>query len=241
MGRRESADGGARRALRVVLDLLFPGRCLVCGEWLPVQPDTDIPLCRPCRQSLVPIGGARCSRCGIALISEKDTCTRCREAEYAFDSNIALFPYSATARELIVKLKFEGRTRLAGLFAAFAAAVLESGDHAVPLVPVPCRPGRRAPDAVELVARRLQVDHGITIQRLLERRGGAQQKSLDFAQRKRNLGGMIHVARGGTPVPSQVVLFDDVFTTGATLDACARALRDGGCRSVLGLTLAIEE
>jgi predicted amidophosphoribosyltransferase len=178
----------------------------------------------------------------MALLSEKGTCTRCREAGYAFESNIALFPYSGAPRELIVKLKFADRRRLAALFAHFASAALEGELASCPVVPVPCRPGRSTPDAVELVARLLQKDHGKTVRRLLERTGGAQQKSLDFEQRRRNLSGMIRIATGGrAEIPPRVVLLDDVFTTGATLDACARSLRDGGCQSVRGLTLAIEE
>jgi ComF family protein len=242
MGEPEPTPGRTRGAHLLLLELLFPGRCLVCGQWLRFEPDRDSLVCYPCRRSLVPIHGARCLRCGMALLSEKGTCTRCREAGFEFESNIALFPYSGAPRELIVKLKFEGRRRLAALFAHFASAALEGELAFVPVVPVPCRPGRGTPDAVELVARRLQKDHGKVVQRLLERTGGAQQKSLDFEQRRRNLSGMIRVATGGrAEIPPRVVLLDDVFTTGATLDACARSLRDGGCQSVHGLTLAIEE
>jgi predicted amidophosphoribosyltransferase len=78
---------------------------------------------------------------------------------------------------------------------------------------------------------------------LLERRGGAPQKSLNYAQRQENLRGRIQLAGGQAArgVPQQVTLIDDVFTTGATLDACARVLRAAGCATVFGITLAIEE
>jgi ComF family protein len=251
MDAAETGAGRGRRALRVLLGILFPGRCLLCGQWLSFDSAdgaahaggaTDVPVCLPCRDSLVPIRGARCARCGMGLVSEIGTCTRCRDAGYAFESNVALFPYSGAPKELIARFKFDGRSRCAGLFAAWAAAALDGPRAAIPVVPVPPRPGRSAPDAVELVARRLQKDHGRDVQRLLERTGGAQQKSLDFAQRRRNLSGMLRVASGsGAVVPARVVLLEDVFTTGATLDACARTLREAGCQSVLGLTLAIEE
>jgi predicted amidophosphoribosyltransferase len=111
------------------------------------------------------------------------------------------------------------------------------------VVPAPPRPGRRRPDAVELVARALEKVHGIKVVRILQRAGLVQQKSLDYVQRKANLKGNISVARGkkDVVVPQSVVLLDDVFTTGATLDACACALRGYGCAAVHAVTLAIEE
>jgi len=109
------------------------------------------------------------------------------------------------------------------------------------VVPVPPRAGRETPDGVELVCRSLERRHGVTVLRALVRTGGAQQKTLDLAERRQNLKGRIHLRLPGQALPSSVVLLDDVFTTGATLDACARVLRESGCASVCAFTLAIEE
>lgn len=245
------------RALsRQWLEAFFPGRCLLCGCWLSGDEGRDgagssyesaggpaVPVCDPCATSLVTIGSRRCGKCGMGLVSERVTCMRCREADFVFESNVALFPYSGQAKELIRKLKFEGRVRLAGLFAEMAAAALPPEWETYPIVPVPSRPGRKTPDPVERVAASLEKHHARTVRRLLARTGGVQQKSLDLPRRRENLRGMIRLApdRGVSRSAPQVVLLDDIFTTGATIDACARVLRDAGCERVYSLTLAIEE
>jgi predicted amidophosphoribosyltransferase len=237
----EQSHAGA--AGRQLLGALFPGRCLLCGRWLSLSEDIFFPLCNLCRASLVPIGRERCAKCGMALVSESLTCTRCREAGFVFESNVALFPYSRGPQELIRKLKFEGRTRLAVLFADLAASAFCPEWQTYPVVPVPPRPGRRTPDPVGRVAACLEKRHGKTLRRLLVRTGGSQQKSLDLPRRRENLRGMIRLApeKGRPGLPARVVLLDDIFTTGATLDACARVLRDAGCEQVYAITLAIEE
>jgi ComF family protein len=171
-------------------------------------------------------------------------CLRCRATDFSFYSNVSLFPYNGSAKQLLASLKFGGRSRLAQFFADRAARALRGHSlDSLVLVPAPSRRGRHAPDAVELVVRALEHRHGITVRRLLRREGFVQQKSLDYEQRKANLKGKISLARpdSGLDMPREVVLFDDVFTTGATLDACSRALREAGCSLVKALTLVIEE
>lgn len=153
-----------------------------------------------------------------------------------------MFPYAGAARELVQQLKFGGRTRVAALFAELLAQALEARAPNLCVVPVPPRAGRKGPDAVELVARSLERRHGVTVLRALERTGGAQQKSLDLAERRQNLKGRIRLStRRSLQLPARVALLDDVFTTGATLDACAGVLRAAGCAEVMGFTVAIEE
>jgi predicted amidophosphoribosyltransferase len=189
------------------------------------------------------MGMARCVKCGVGLVSESITCIRCRQADFVFESNVALFPYSHEAKELIRQFKFEGRIRLAGLFADLAAAAIPAGWETYPVVPVPPRPDRRTPDPVGRVAARLEKQHGKTVRRLLVRTGGLQQKSLDLPRRRENLRGMMRLApeKASPGLPPRVILLDDIFTTGATVDACARVLREAGCVGVYSLTLAIEE
>jgi ComF family protein len=181
----------------------------------------------------------------MPLISENDTCTRCLRTDYFFDSNIAVFAHSGPARQLLARLKFEGRRRVAALFADMIVERMDPRRRELPIVPVPPRPGRARPDGIELVARSLERRHGRVVRRILQRSGGAQQKSLDFVQRRDNLMGKIDlhpaVRSRAESLPRGVLLLDDVFTTGATLDACARALREAGCLSVLAMTLTIEE
>jgi competence protein ComFC len=232
--------GRAGRGARLLLDILFPGRCLLCGAWLPIPADHPSPVCLCCRARLKPIEGERCSRCGVPLVSERGTCVRCRATEYAFQANLPLFAHAGAARDLLAKLKFERRKRLAPLFAELLLKTMDDARRELPIVPVPSRPGREGPDAVETIARCLERRHDRQVLRLLTRRGGVQQKTLDFARRRENLSGMI-VLRRDAAVPDAVLLLDDVFTTGATLDACAEVLRKAGCRQVLALTLTIEQ
>ncbi len=222
-----------------ILDVLFPGRCALCGQWLLPGMDTAVPLCPGCRGLLQPPPGERCAQCGTWLISERRTCTRCRQADFVFLSNTPIYPYAGSARLLVNALKFGGRRRLALFFAQRAAAILP--DDGAPIVPVPARPGRRTRDPVELVARCLAAATGRRLLTILVRTGGAQQKTLDLQQRRDNLLGRIRLRSPDVPVPPQVLVLDDIFTTGATLDACARVLAAAGCAAVRGLTLAIEE
>jgi ComF family protein len=209
----------AARALAFILDLVFPGRCLLCGE---------------------PLSGRRCRVCGMPLLSERDTCTRCRGTEFAFERQVSVFTYAGKIKELIGMYKFSGRIRLCSLFATYFSAVLDAqGMRAAELVPVPPRPSRPGPDHVERIAHCLAREHGFVVTRALERTTGISQKSLSFEERRENLSNGIRIAKNGK-APRRAVLLDDVFTTGATMDACARALRKAGSESVCGVSLAID-
>jgi ComF family protein len=150
-----------------------------------------------------------------------------------------VFAYSGVAKQLIIAYKFGGQARLAGLLCTYLAPLIP---HATRVVPVPAsRRGRRRRgyDQVLRLAAELERHHGVPVLSALTRRRGREQKRLDFEERSRNLAGAVELARRVT-VPHHVVLLDDVFTTGATVNECARVLRRAGAGRIEAVTLAAD-
>lgn len=225
----------------MLLDLLFPGSCLLCGA--PLFGEGAEPLCAGCRGTLVPIPAVRrCRICSLPLISEQVLCTRCRKRQYAFGRNLSVFEYRGPARELLYQYKFRNRRRLAGTLAGFLAPVLRAQFPGLVLVPVPASTSavrRRGWDPVAVIARCLRLRHGFRVRRCLARRAGTPQKSLRYEQRLENLRGTVRLTGRGVPAP-RLVLLDDVFTTGATANECAAVLLRSGARQVDVVSLALD-
>lgn len=233
-----------------LLDTVFPQHCVACGSAAPAA----VPLCDPCRSALRPIGGLRCAICGVPLVSEYELCLRCRSRRLHYDRHRSVFAYTGVAKQLIVAYKFDGRFRLAGLLCSYLAPLIPRGAVVVPVPASPRGRRRRGYDQVERLAVELKRHHGVSVLRALTRTRGREQKLLDFDERSRNLAGAVLLARRfstpgaarmwvrGLPatVPHHVVLLDDVFTTGATVNECARVLRRAGAGRIDAVTLAAD-
>jgi ComF family protein len=225
------------------LQLIYPGRCLLCGEELP--PDGPLlPVCSGCLRTLDPVQAVRrCQLCSLPLISEQEMCVRCRGRNYAFRRNISIFEYRGAARELIYQFKFRNRIRVAPVLAAFFRASLEALPAGTLLVPVPGNPlsvRARGWDPMCVIGDTLSRSYGYAVRRLLARRSGAAQKSLSYEERRSNLAGRLRIARAVPGGASRVILLDDVFTTGATASECARVIAEAGVEAVEVLSLAID-
>jgi ComF family protein len=177
------------------------------------------------------------------LISEQETCIRCRSRNYAFERNVSVFEYRGAVRELIYQFKFRNRIRVGPVLAACFQASLGAPPAGSLLVPVPGNPvsvRARGWDPMCVIADTLAKSYGYPVRRLLSRRSGAAQKSLSFEERRSNLAGRLRLGR---PVPGgarRVILLDDVFTTGATASECARVIAEAGIATVEVLSLAID-
>jgi predicted amidophosphoribosyltransferase len=230
--------------VEALLALVVPAVCVACRRAGDVA-RTD-PLCRSCRQTLPWLGGSRCARCGLP-----GRCgSRCPARAQAFSGAWAPVAYAGAVPALVNALKERGAVGLARLMAAQIAATAPPGWWAgtmpVALVPVPADPLRRRRRGVDHAARlaaELAPRCGLPVAPVLTRPigFGGRQAGRSRAQRLAP-DSLAVVLRTGRRAPSVVpvaaILVDDVHTTGATLHACALALRESGALDVRAVTYA---
>jgi ComF family protein len=214
-----------------VLDLLLPQRCLVCAI-----PGAQV--CAACTASLPRIVPPACERCGAPNVWPVRRCSECAGRRLAFTHARAAVEYDARVKRIVAAWKERGLRRLA----RWAAAVLADSvplPHAGRLVYVPSDPDRRlrrGHHPAEQLARELARTWGIGVEPALARvRGSPRQRELTRVERRDNVSAAFAAAR---PAPARVVLVDDVYTTGATANAAASALRIAGAREVEVVTFA---
>jgi len=214
-----------------VLDLVLPERCAICET-------PGRALCERCATSLARLAPPVCDRCGSPGPWPVRRCAECAGRRLAFASARSAIVYDARARALVRAWKERGRRRLAHEAAAIVAEVLPPAP-VVALVPVPGDP-ERAWERGDIPARSLAIELGFawglpSLDVLVRTRALRPQRGLSLGERRRNVRGSVGTVDG---VPREVCVVDDVYTSGATVDACARACRSAGARVVRVVTFA---
>ena len=214
-----------------LVGLLLPDRCAVC------EAPGDA-LCAPCRDALVRLRPPVCDRCGSPGPWPVRRCAECSGRRLAFVHARSALVYDASARALVREWKERGRRGLAEEAAELVDEVVPRPDVEA-LVHVPGDPERawkRGTVAPRGLARALAARWCVPTADLLRRTGSfPRQRGLALDERRRNVRGSVLAS---AHPPSAVCVVDDVYTSGATADACATALRRAGARRVEVVTLA---
>lgn len=240
--RDQKSGFGLREAL---VNMVFPRRCPVCDEIVPMG---DGLICSRCRTKPQYIREPRCRRCGKQLADGMTQyCHDCRQRRHVYDYGYALYDYQSM-RKSIYRFKYGNRCEYAAFYARDICGKLADELRmmdADSIVPVPVHASRkreRGYNQAELVAAELSRLTGIRMYGDLVRRvrKTVPQKELTIQERQNNLKKAFNITTNVVKL-NKTILVDDIYTTGSTLDAVAMELKRHGVKAVYFIALCIGE
>ena len=228
-----------------IRDLIFPAKCVICDDVL--APTDGNGICMECRQYLRYIAEPVCMKCGKELLSEEEEyCFDCARLTRSYVRGFPLLNYVSPVKESLSRMKYEARQEYADFYGREIGRVFESELKKIKgavLIPVPIseyRMKKRGYNQAELLAVSLGKKLGIPVdtKTLIRDIDTLPQKKLGSEDRMKNLMKAFKVS-GRTAVPKAVILVDDIYTTGSTIEACTRVLMAAGCERVYYTAAAI--
>lgn len=226
---------GSDRLYRALLDLVFPLRCINCGQW-------GVSLCPRCQTTISPIPTPICERCGRPVFGS-GTCPICQNDPPPLSAIRSMAIFEGPLRLAVHHLKYKGQRELAQplgtLMAQAWPEAMQNGDCLVPVPLHAARERERGYNQAKLLAEELGRRIGLPVicDAIYRVRATQPQVHLDARSRRVNVAGAFAAGpismRGRRPV-----LVDDVCTTAATLSACAEVLWQAGAVQVFAYTLA---
>jgi competence protein ComFC len=206
-----------KRPALLLLDLLFPPRCVFCGA--VVAPGTKV--CRPCSRSIVPLNTVR--RMNLSDVGKNIPCA-------------VLYPYSGEVRQSILRFKFGGEKQNADFYAErMAVTRIFSGERFDAVTSVPISKERektRGYNQSELIARQVARKIDVPFEEcLMKIKDNPEQHRLKKKDRRSNVKNAYRAAESNL-LGKRILLVDDIVTTGATLSECAKVLYGAGVSEV---------
>lgn len=226
---------------REAVQLLYPLRCPVCDGIVPLGQER---ICNDCLPKLKLLTPPWCMKCGKQLAEEAEYCAGCREGKHDFLRGRALYEYNSAAQS-IYRFKYGGRREYARFYGEQAVEYL--GDyirsvHPDGLVPIPLhakRKAKRGYNQADLLAREIGrlMELPVYSDLLVRVRNTVPLKKLNPQERQNNLKKAFNISENDVKL-NTILLIDDIYTTGSTMDEAVRVLKLGGVKRVCFLTLA---
>ena len=233
-----------------LLDFIFPRNCLCCRRHAP-DPKFP-PVCDSCLKTVEFNGPPFCLRCSRRLqnLSAEGICDTCQRHEMAFDCAWAAVAFNNTTRHLIHAFKYQHKTALRKIFAHLILDFLNQYkitlEHYDCLMPIPLHPARlreRGFNQAQLLAQQLQKEIKIPLQThgLVRAHPTLTQTQLSSKERFTNLKGAFRIKHPEDIKGKNILLIDDLLTTGATASEAASVLKQHGAGRVGVVTVAITQ
>lgn len=226
-----------------IVDGLFPKSCPMCDEILPKGRD----ICCGCEEKLVYIIEPKCKKCGKKLENEKlEYCVDCSKNRHYFNQGIAAFLYNDKVSKSIYRFKYHNRRTYAGFYGK-AIATMYGADikkwNCHMIIPVPIHSKKkikRGYNQAALIAKELGKNLSMPVsEKILYRvRNTKPQKEMEKATRKKNVENAFKIYENVVKY-KKIILVDDIYTTGSTIDACAKELLQAGATEVYFISLSI--
>ncbi len=233
-----------------IVDILFPRRCPLCQE---VVVPKDRKACYTCVSKLTPIEEPSCKKCSKAIVEqEQEYCYDCVRQKHHYERGFAIYVYEGKIKKSLLDFKFQGKQEYADFY--IEQLIRHTGDklHKLSLdliLPVPLHPRKqrvRGFNQAELLAQGIADFLKIPVYTkiLCRTKYTRPQKSLDDKERLHNLEKAFEVDLESIPYPDglmgkKILLVDDIYTTGSTIEACTRTLLRVGCAKVFFITVCI--
>ena len=226
--------------LKAARDILFPCLCLHCEKKIPQGY-----LCRECLEKIVFLYPPRCRCCAKPLFSASNTCKQCSGKIYPYQRFISTTAYQGPMISLIHLFKYKNYDYLAGYLASLMVKYLSKASfnprnyHFV--TPVPLHRDKlkiRGYNQAELLAKLLSNYFKISFRDdiIINTNIRPSQTKLSLKKRKKNVKGVFAATEDLND--KRIVLIDDIFTTGSTVNACSQALREKGAEAITIITLS---
>ncbi|MCL1845406.1 MAG: ComF family protein [Defluviitaleaceae bacterium] len=228
-----------------ILDWLYPPTCAACRVLLPLNEPRRF-FCARCESLFVPISAPLCARCSAPASIEATACPSCFGKNYHFEKNFASFVYDELLRELLHDIKFREKKRVAealGWLWAKNCLHFPEDIETFTMVPMPMHAKKkreRGFNQAEILTLPLAAALKIPMSNVLVRTVDTPpQSEVHPSQRAENVRNVFEIRKNAQVVGKNFILTDDIFTTGASLNECARILKNCGAARVLCMNLAI--
>lgn len=222
---------------------LFPTVCPICGKL--INPGQKI--CDKCRKEIIIINEPKCIKCGKPLRDDGTLyCSDCRKVKHFFEKGVAVFEYSGVFRESIYRFKYDNAREYADFYGSVAAKIYGKTFkdwNIQAIIPVPMyykKENKRGYNQACVFAKAVSAYTGIVLEEkiLIRRKDTIPQKELSDELRIENLSKAFAVNLDKVAGYKSILLVDDIYTTGSTIDACAKILITAGVEKVYFLCIS---